>query len=127
MHLYVLRDGLAPETKSKKLYEVERYEGRTRWFRLLSAALLPGAPQMLRGRTWIGILLLTLWFAALIGMAPELVSFGQSGGLSLAGDLLYPGQVPTRFDQDPLRFAAMLALPVIWLVGNFRLWWAKEV
>ena len=127
LHLYVLRDGLAPETKSKKLFEVERHECGTRRIRLLAAALLPGAPQLLRGKTGVGLLLLLIWFTAVVSAAPELFSFGSAGGLRLSTDLLLPTEVPTRFDQSPLRFAAILLLPLIWIVGNFRLWWAKEV
>ena len=127
LHLYVLRDGLAPETKSKKLFEIERYECGMRRIRLLAAALLPGAPQLLRGKTGLGLLLLVLWFAAVISAAPELLSFGSAGGLRLSTDLLLPTAVPTRFNESPWRFAAILMLPLIWMVGNFRLWWAKEV
>ena len=75
----------------------------------------------------MGLLLLVLWFAAVIGAAPELLSFGNAGGLHLSTDLLVPTEVPTRFDESPLRFVAILMLPLIWIVGNFRLWWAKEV
>ena len=75
----------------------------------------------------MGLLLLVLWFAAVISAAPELLSFGNAAGLSLSTDLLLPTEVPTRFDQSPLRFAAILLLPMIWILGNFRLWWAKEI
>lgn len=127
LHLFVLRDGLAPETKSKKLYEVERHERATRRARLLAAALLPGAPQLLRGKTGVGLFFLVLWFAALTSAAPEILSLGTEGSLSLSTDLLMPTEVPTRFDQNPMRFAAILLLPVIWIAGNFRLLWARGI
>jgi len=127
LHLFVLRDGLAPETKSKKLYQVERHERGSRRFRLLAAVLLPGAPQLMRGKPGLGLLLLVLWFAAVVSAAPELLTLGNAAGVQLSADLLLPGDVPARFGPSPLRFAAILMLPLIWMVGNFRLWWGREI
>ena len=43
LHLFVLGDGLAAETKTRKLYEVERHEPLDAPARRLASSLLPGA------------------------------------------------------------------------------------
>ena len=71
LHLYVLGDGLAPETKTRKLYEVERHERCTRRG---AAAGLRVAARARRsccagGPAW-GVLLLLAWLAALVAWQP---------------------------------------------------------
>jgi hypothetical protein len=67
VHLFVLGDGLAPETKSMKLYEVERHETRA------GAAparrpVAPGASHVLSGRC-VGRLALLMLLADLACIA----------------------------------------------------------
>jgi hypothetical protein len=80
----------------------------------------------LRGKTGRGLLLLGLWFALLASAVPELFTGAATGGLRLSTDLLLPPEVPARFDAHPGRYLAVLALPWIWLAGNWRMWRAKE-
>ena len=54
VHLFVLGDGLSPETKSMKLYEVERHDTWARRTRRAASVLLPGASHVLMGRAWVG-------------------------------------------------------------------------
>jgi tetratricopeptide (TPR) repeat protein len=126
LHLYVLRDGLAPETKPKKLYDVQRHERRTRRTRRLLSLLFPGSGHVLRGKTGTGLLLLGLWFALLLAAVPEFLTPETSADLSLSADVLLPADVPPRFDPHPGRYLAVLLLPAIWLVGNWRLWRERE-
>jgi len=127
LHLYVLRDGLEPETKAKKLYEVERHESWSRRSRRLLAFLFPGAGHVLRGKTGLGLLLLGLWFALLISAVPGILVLEGGGGLQITSDLLLPPDVPTRFDPHPGRYLAFLMLPGIWLIGNWRMWRTREI
>jgi tetratricopeptide (TPR) repeat protein len=126
LHLYVLRDGLAPETKARKLFEVGRHERRTRRVRRLLSLPLPGSGHVLRGKTGTGLLLLALWFALLIGAAPEILTLLGEGGLQLSTDLLLAPDVPPRFDPHPGRYLAALALGCVWFVGNWRSWRERE-
>jgi tetratricopeptide (TPR) repeat protein len=128
LHLYVLRDGVAPETKAKKLYEVGRHERRTRTVRRLLSLVLPGSAQVLQGRTGSGLMLLGLWFALLVAAVPELFAAASADGLQMTSDLMLPPEVPPLFDPHPGRYLAALALPWPWLAGNWRVWRsAKEI
>jgi hypothetical protein len=122
LHLYVLRDGLAPETKAKKVYEVERHERNSRGVRRFVSVVLPGSGHILRGKTGRGLLLIGFWLGLLISAAPELFTLSASGGLQLSTDLLLPPEVPMRFDPHPGRYLAALMLPCVWLAGNWRIW-----
>jgi tetratricopeptide (TPR) repeat protein len=127
-HLYVLGDGLAPETKTRKLYEVERYERRARKSRRLVSIVLPGAAHLLKGRAVGGSLLLLLWLAALIAWQPIAVGpLERMTGLDLQFDLLGLGSVPAIFSVNPLGVVALAAVLVIWVVGNFWGWRRGEV
>jgi tetratricopeptide (TPR) repeat protein len=56
IHIYLKRDGVSLDTKRKKLEEVSEHQsGMTRRNRIF-ATLLPGAAQMLEGRTVVGVL-----------------------------------------------------------------------
>lgn len=56
IHIYLKRDGVSLDTKRKKLEEVSDHQsGMTRRNRIF-ATFLPGAAQMLEGRTVVGVL-----------------------------------------------------------------------
>lgn len=64
-HLFVVKDGVSPSAKNKKLMEVQAEESRRLWvFRLLSV-LLPGAGQVYGRQALPGLLLLLVWFCVL--------------------------------------------------------------
>ncbi len=119
VHLFVLGDGLAPETKSMKLYEVERHDAYGRRGRRIASAILPGASHLLTGRAWIGCGLLMLWLFAWIGGFPQGLGPLErllGVGVHLAG--LRPGSIPDIYGTDAV---FLLALPlgiVVWLAGN---------
>jgi tetratricopeptide (TPR) repeat protein len=119
VHLFVLGDGLAPETKTMKLYEVERYEAWGRRARRLASLVVPGASHVLSGRAWLGTALVAAWLAVWVGGFPitmtpieRLLGFD----VHLAG--LRAGALPAVHD---LNAAALIAVPlavVVWLAGN---------
>jgi tetratricopeptide (TPR) repeat protein len=119
LHLYVLGDGLAAETKTRKLFEVERYERASARARLLASLTFPGAGQLLRGRALLGTLLLGLWIAAWVLWQPSVLA-----PLALLGDglprvdIVKARAVPDGFDPDPAALLALAALPLLWLAGN---------
>jgi hypothetical protein len=119
LHLYVLGDGLAAETKTRKLYEVERYERLSRKSRLLTSIVLPGSAQLLKGRALGGTVLLLVWLAAWIAWQPVILApLERLSGLELRLDLLRQGSVPVHFALHPFSLLALCSLPVIWLAGN---------
>jgi Tfp pilus assembly protein PilF len=64
-HLFVVKDGVSPSAKNKKLLEVQAEDDRNaRRFRILSL-LLPGAGQVFGRKPIPGLLLLFTWFAVL--------------------------------------------------------------
>ena len=119
VHLFVLGDGLAPETKSMKLYEVERHEARGRRARRLASLILPGASHLLTGRAWIGCGLATLWLLAWLAGFPESLAPLERWlgiGFHLAG--LRPGSVPAVYRLDTVLLVALPLGTVVWLAGN---------
>jgi len=119
VHLFVLGDGLAPQTKMRKMYEVERHDRRTRRARRLVSLVLPGSAQLLRGRTAAGVILLVVWLAALIAWQPRvLVPVEHLVGTQLRLDLLRSGSVPGVYALDPSGVVALAAAALTWLVAN---------
>jgi tetratricopeptide (TPR) repeat protein len=118
-HLYVLGDGLAPETKTRKMYEVERHERVTRNGRRLLSTFLPGAAQLLGGRTGWGVLLLLAWFAALVAWQPIVLRpLDQLAGLDLRLDILGPEHIPAIYSPNPFSLVALPAMLGVWFLAN---------
>lgn len=119
VHLFVLGDGLAPETKSMKLYEVERHDARGRRGRRIASAFLPGASHVLTGRAWIGCSLLMLWVLALLGGFPRgLAAVEQALGIGVHLAELRPGTVPNVYGLDAVCLVAIPLGALVWLVAN---------
>jgi tetratricopeptide (TPR) repeat protein len=121
VHLFVVGEGLAPETKSMKLYQVEQYETRTRRARRVASVLLPGASHVLSGRAWFGCGLVILWLLAWIGgwprsLAPLERLLGTS--VNLAG--LRPMPIPDAYGLDAVLLLAVPLGIAVWIAGNAR-------
>jgi len=128
LHLFVIGDGLAPETKTRKLYEVERYERSIRRGRKVSSLILPGASHLLRGIAGRGCLLIFLWVLALLAWKPALLSpLERYAGLDFHLSALRGGAVPAAFSMEPSAVLALIAAVVVWLVGNAWIWRRREV
>lgn len=119
LHLFVLGDGLAPETKSMKLYEVGRHESRVRRGRRIASAILPGASQILAGRSFIGFGLLMLWLLAWTGGYPEgLAPLERVLGLGVHWAGLRPTSFPDVYRMDAVAVFAVPLGALVWLAGN---------
>ena len=119
VHLFVLGDGLAPETKSMKLYEVERHESWARRGRRAASLVLPGSSQLLAGRAWLGFGLILLWVLAWVGGFPEAVGpIGRAvgSGVNLAGLRLAP--VPSLYGLDAALMLGGVVAAAVWIAGN---------
>ncbi len=119
VHMYVLGDGLAPGTKARKLYEVERHARRTRRARGILSAVLPGSAQLLRGHSGAGVLFMLFWIGALIVTIPGLISPVLSMfGMSLRMQLVEPGYVPAAYTTRPMVVLGIFALGAVWISAN---------
>lgn len=105
MHLFILRDGLAPGVKSKKMDEVMRYRRRIFVGSRLLSLVLPGSGHILGGRVLLGTALLAGWSTAWAG-------FALRGRLMVA-----PEALSTASGPEALLPLLLLAF-VVWLTGN---------
>jgi tetratricopeptide (TPR) repeat protein len=119
VHLFVLQDGLALETKTRKLYEVETYARRSRLVRRLLSLVLPGSGLVLRGGALLGTALLLAWLTAVTVIAPAAV-WPVEGllGLDLRLDVLRTGPVPGLLDLDPILLLAVPLALTVWIAGS---------
>lgn len=121
-HLFVLGDGLAPETKTRKLYEVRRHERRTRLSRRIAGIVVPGAGHLLRGRGLLGVTLAVAWFAGILAWKPGILRPVETLlGADLRLDLLRAGEVPSSFHVDPTALAGLVLAVIAWVAANFSL------
>jgi tetratricopeptide (TPR) repeat protein len=118
LHLFVLGDGLAPETKTKKMFEVNRYEKRLRITRSGIGWVFPGATHILKGRALFGCLMLTAWFAAVLMWKPiALLPVERAAGFNLRLDLLYSGGVPASSVVSAGALLGLIGAILIWLTA----------
>jgi Tfp pilus assembly protein PilF len=105
MHLFILRDGLAPAIKSRKMEQVLRYRRRVFIGQRVVSLVLPGSGHVLGGRPILGTAALAAWSVAWIGVA-------------LRGDLLV---APQRIAAaaGPAGVLPLLGLALAaWVAGN---------
>jgi len=107
-HLFVVRDGVSPSAKNKKLMEVQAEDDRrSRTFRLLSL-LLPGAGHVFGRQPIPGLLLLLTWFGVLSLVALAGRPFSVTGSSSaLLGSWIFAP-------------AALLLLVIYFVANRFR-------
>ncbi len=128
LHLFVLADGLAPESKTRKLYEIARYEWLRRWSRRLASLLAPGAGSVLRGHCWSGVALLLMFVAAASLAWPEgALRLAAWAGVLLPREVFRPAAVPASFAVPALGFVGGLVALGAWLWANRWLLWRREV
>lgn len=127
MHLFVLQDGLAPETKTRKLYEVEAHRRRLRVVRRISSVLVPGSGLVLTGRTAWGAVVVLGWLVALFVCVPAAATpVERLLGFDLRLDLLRAGAVPGMYDLNPAILLAVPLAAVTWIAGNVALRRTRE-
>jgi len=108
IHIYLKRDGVSLDTKRTKLEEVQNHHSGVLRRNRIFASVLPGAGQLLEGRTIVGILglfifLVFVCLAVLVGrLAPVLAS----------------GEVATLF----IRVVAALIAFIMWLTLAMPVW-----
>jgi tetratricopeptide (TPR) repeat protein len=68
VHLFILRDGLAPSVRDRKMTEVVGYHRRTYLATRLLSLALPGSGHVVGGRSLLGALFLVGWGTAWTGL-----------------------------------------------------------
>lgn len=94
-HLFVVKDGVSPSAKNKKMMEVQAEDTkRLRAFRILSL-LLPGAGQVYGRQPIPGLLLLLAWFGvlSLCGLAGRPFSVTGASSALLGAWIMAPAGV----------------------------------
>ncbi|HXH28485.1 MAG TPA: hypothetical protein VNL37_05530, partial [Candidatus Polarisedimenticolia bacterium] len=105
LHLFILRDGVAPTVKGRKLEEVMRYRHRVFFGTRLLSLALPGSGHVFGGRPILGGVLLTGWLGAAIA-------------LLVRGRLLVAPEAVAAAD-GVLGLLVLLGLGLlVWLLGN---------
>ncbi len=77
VHLYIKQDGVSPEARLKKNYEVEHHLSFQRIQRVILSLVAPGSTHFLASRPFSGLVLLFLWcgLAAGLVMKPFLMPY----------------------------------------------------
>jgi tetratricopeptide (TPR) repeat protein len=91
IHLFILRDGLAPNVRDRKMADVIRYRRQVFLGTRIASLFLPGSGHVMGGRALLGTLLLATWATALFGIALRgrlLVSTGPNWAANRLGTLL---------------------------------------
>jgi tetratricopeptide (TPR) repeat protein len=118
-HLFVLKDGLAPEVRSDKLRLLERTESRHRRVLRILSWLCPGSSTLVRGAPVRGTAFILLWSAALVAMdelwlRPWGGAFGERSPLTW---FAVPELPAVSVFQPWLLCAGLLAI-VVWSMAN---------
>lgn len=119
VHLFVLGAGLAPETKGRKLYEIEAHDRRHRLLRRFFSALLPGSGKVLAGAPARGVSLCLCWSASLLAFLPLVFRPVEATlGLGFHLDVIRGAPVPPAFHLDPVAIVAIPVALAVWALAN---------
>jgi hypothetical protein len=107
--LFIKQDGVSPEARLKKNYEVERYNHWQRLQRAIFSLLTPGAGHLLEGRPFAALFVLFLWCGSLAALALR----------AYALPFFYPALVSSAPLKLACLVAAFLVMALVW--GFFAL------
>lgn len=102
VHLYIKQDGVSPEARLKKNYEVETYNRAQGIARAALSLLAPGAGHVWEGHPIQGLFILALWCALLAGF--------------LIRPWAYPFPAPTDSLGAAYTLTASAVMTVVWVV-----------
>ena len=105
VHLFLLRDGLAPSVREAKMDEVVRFRKRQYLRTRVLSLFLPGSGHVLGGRPILGGIFLSIWAAAWAGLVLR------------RRFLVPPGTLPGMATATALVALALVALTA-WLLAN---------
>jgi tetratricopeptide (TPR) repeat protein len=105
MHLFILRDGLAPGVKNRKMEEVARYRRKIFIGTRCLSLVLPGSGHLLGGRALVGAATLMAWAVVLLAILAR-------GALLVSPEWIAPTTGATAV--LPLVGLGL----IVWLLGN---------
>lgn len=106
VHLFIKQDGVSPEARLKKNYEVERYNRVQRIERAIFSLLAPGAGHLMEGRPFSALFILFLWCGGISALA--------------LGSYALPFAYPALAGSAPLKTVCVaVALVVMALIWGF--------
>lgn len=104
VHLYIKQDGVSPEARLKKNYEVEEYNRVQRIQRAIFSLCCPGAGHLMEGRPFSALFLMIFWCGLIAGLA--------------LGSYAFPFPFPTLVSAAPLRglfwVVAVVLMLLLW-------------
>ncbi len=123
VHLYIKQDGVSPEARLKKNYEVERFNRQQSISRAVLSLVAPGAGHVWEGHGVQGFLILALWCSLVAGYMVR--SWGYPLHVPPSGGSLAPAYT----------LAASLLGTIVWIVFGLlkaisrpsTVWGAKPV
>ncbi len=118
-HLFVLKDGLAPEVRSDKLRKLERLELRhSRILRMLSW-ICPGSSGLTGGKPVLGTALIVLWSTAVVALdALWLRPWGGAFGERSPLTWFSAPELPAISTFQPWLLCAGLLAMFVWSMAN---------
>ncbi|HNQ78418.1 MAG TPA: tetratricopeptide repeat protein [Acidobacteriota bacterium] len=75
VHLYIKQDGVSPQARMQKNYEVEVFAKRGKVIRTVLSLLAPGAGHLWDGHVFSGFAILFLWLAFLSGFISRIFAY----------------------------------------------------
>jgi tetratricopeptide (TPR) repeat protein len=104
VHLYIKQDGVSPEARLKKNYEVESYNQVQRIQRAAVSLCAPGAGHFLEDRPYSALFLLFLWCGLVAGLFASAYAF----------PLPFPGLIGTAALKSVFAVVAVALMALLW-------------
>ena len=82
VHLYIKQDGVSPQARMQKNYEVEVFARQGKIIRTILSLVAPGAGHLWDGHIFSGFTILLMWFAFLSGFISRLFAYPMPYNLS---------------------------------------------
>ncbi len=111
-HLYIKKDGVSPETRLEKMYQVERHHRLKRILKTVMNIFIPGSGFNYEGKNLLGfsLLLILCLGASIIVLRTEVITFSK-------------GIISTL--QFPATTVGIVLLILSWVIANPLAWWRK--
>jgi tetratricopeptide (TPR) repeat protein len=75
VHLYIKQDGVSPQARMQKNYEVESYNKKNKIIRTVLSILAPGAGHFWEGHFFSGFVILFMWLSFLSGFVSRIFAY----------------------------------------------------
>ncbi len=103
VHLYIKQDGVSPQARMQKNYEVEVFNKKGKIIRAVLALFTPGAGHIWEGHIYSGFVILILWLVFLSGFVSRIFAYPM------------PYAVVGVTSQSAYNFIAIFFMILLWL------------